>query len=86
MFASGLDAANMNQGIYGVANLETMTLEQQLLETLHVLPPEQQAEVVDFAAFLKRRLDNARQPPGGGAGAAADAGWSRTCGMERRDL
>jgi hypothetical protein len=45
---------------------ETMTLEQRLLETLHALPPEQQAEVVDFAAFLKHRLDEARQPASDG--------------------
>jgi hypothetical protein len=44
----------------------TMTLEQQLLETLHTLPPAQQAEVVDFAAFLKHRLNEARAPTGEG--------------------
>lgn len=40
-----------------------MTLEQQLLTDLHLLPPEQQAEVADFAAFLRYRLEAAR-PPG----------------------
>lgn len=30
-----------------------MTIEEQLLETLHQIPPELQAEVVDFAAFLR---------------------------------
>jgi len=32
-----------------------MTIEEQLLETLRQLPPELQAEVVDFAAFLRYR-------------------------------
>jgi hypothetical protein len=32
-----------------------MTIEEQLLETLHQLPPELQAELVDFAAFLRDR-------------------------------
>jgi hypothetical protein len=30
-----------------------MTLEQQLLMDLHALPPEQQAEVADFAAVRR---------------------------------
>jgi hypothetical protein len=32
-----------------------MTVEEQLLEILHTLAPEQQAEVLDFAEFLRRR-------------------------------
>ena len=32
-----------------------MTTEEQLLETLHQLPPELRAEVADFAAFLRHR-------------------------------
>ncbi len=32
-----------------------MTIEEQLLETLYHLPPELQAEVVDFADFLRYR-------------------------------
>ena len=33
-----------------------MTVAEQLLEILHALPPEQQAEVLDFAEFLRLRL------------------------------
>ena len=40
-----------------------MTIEEQILETLHALPPEQQAEVLDFAEFLRLRLKSAPQPP-----------------------
>jgi len=41
-----------------------MTIEEQLLETLHALPPQQQAEVVDFAAFLRHRLAASKQTTG----------------------
>jgi len=43
-----------------------MTLDQQLLTDVHALPPEQQAEVADFAAFLRYRLETAHplQPIG----------------------
>jgi hypothetical protein len=37
-----------------------MTLEQRLLTDLHALPPEQQVEVADFAAFLRHRVELAR--------------------------
>ncbi|HEX9867773.1 MAG TPA: DUF2281 domain-containing protein [Candidatus Tectomicrobia bacterium] len=40
-----------------------MTVEEQLLETLHTLPPAQQAEVLDFAEFLRLRLNPAPQLP-----------------------
>jgi hypothetical protein len=39
-----------------------MTIEEQLLEDLHHLPPEQQAEVVDFAAFLRYRAAHRVRP------------------------
>jgi hypothetical protein len=45
-----------------------MTLEQQLLMDLHALPPEQQAEVADFAAFLRYRRTTARVPQSTGEG------------------
>ncbi len=32
-----------------------MTLEDQLLVTIRVLPPERQREVLDFAEFLTRK-------------------------------
>ncbi len=32
-----------------------MTIEEQRLQTLHQLPPELQAELVDFATFLRCR-------------------------------
>lgn len=32
-----------------------MPIAEQILETLHELAPEQQAEVLDFAAFLRQR-------------------------------
>ena len=38
-----------------------MTIEEQLLETLHALPPAQQAEVLDFAEFLRRRVQPAAE-------------------------
>ena len=38
-----------------------MTVEEQLLETLHALPPAQQAEVLHFAEFLRLRLKPAPQ-------------------------
>jgi len=34
-----------------------MTVEQQIVEVLHGLPPGQQTEVLDFAAFLRHRLE-----------------------------
>jgi hypothetical protein len=40
-----------------------MTIEEQIVETLHALPPEQQAEVLDFAEFLRLRLRPVRQVP-----------------------
>jgi hypothetical protein len=40
-----------------------MTVEEQLLETLHTLPPAQQAEVLDFAEFLRLRIQPALQLP-----------------------
>ena len=40
-----------------------MTIEEQLLETLHILPPAQQEEVLDFAEFLRLRLKPAPQVP-----------------------
>lgn len=40
-----------------------MTIAEQLLETLRELPPEQQAEVLDFAAFLRQRATAAQEPP-----------------------
>lgn len=49
-----------------------MTIEEQILETLHALPPEQQAEVLDFAEFLRLRLKSAPQPP---AEQAPAEGW-----------
>jgi len=33
-----------------------MTIAERILETLQDLPPQQQAEVLDFAAFLRDRL------------------------------
>jgi hypothetical protein len=39
-----------------------MTIEEQLIATLHDLPPQQQAEVMDFAAFLRDRLQRTSQP------------------------
>ena len=43
-----------------------MTVEEQLLETLHALPPAQQAEVMDFAEFLRLRVKPAPQVSGAG--------------------
>jgi hypothetical protein len=43
-----------------------MTVEEQLLEVLHALPREQQAEVLDFAEFLRLRLKPAPQVPAAG--------------------
>ncbi len=40
-----------------------MTVEEQLLEVLHALPREQQAEVLDFAVFLRLRFKPAPQLP-----------------------
>ncbi|AUB84374.1 DUF2281 domain-containing protein [Candidatus Thiodictyon syntrophicum] len=39
-----------------------MTIDEQLLETLHQLPPDLQAEVVDFAAFLRYRAPHRSHP------------------------
>jgi hypothetical protein len=43
-----------------------MTIEEQIVETLHALPPEQQAEVLDFAEFLRLRLRPVREAPAAG--------------------
>jgi hypothetical protein len=43
-----------------------MTVEEQLLEVLHALSPEQQAEVLDFAEFLRLRVKPAPQAPAAG--------------------
>ena len=40
-----------------------MTIEEQILETLRALPPEQQAEVLDFAELLRLRVTPVPQPP-----------------------
>jgi hypothetical protein len=40
-----------------------MTIEEQLLEILHTLPPAQQAEVLDFAEFLRLRSKPVPQLP-----------------------
>jgi hypothetical protein len=40
-----------------------VTVEEQILETLHTLPPAQQAEVLDFAEFLQLRLKPTSQLP-----------------------
>ncbi len=32
-----------------------MDIEAQLLETIRALPPERQAEVIDFVEFIKQR-------------------------------
>lgn len=32
-----------------------MSVEEQVIATLRMLPPERQAEVLDFAEFLKQR-------------------------------
>jgi hypothetical protein len=39
-----------------------MTIAERILETLQDLAPEQQAEVLDFAAFFRTRA-RAAQPP-----------------------
>ena len=39
-----------------------MTMAEQILETLHELAPEQQAEVLDFAAFLRQRAKATQEP------------------------
>lgn len=41
-----------------------MTIAEQILDTLRDLNPEQQTEVLDFAAFLRTRA-MAAQPPAG---------------------
>jgi len=43
-----------------------VTVEEQLLEILHALPPALQAEVLDFAEFLWLRLKPAPQLPAAG--------------------
>jgi hypothetical protein len=40
-----------------------MTVEEQIVETLHALTPEQRAEVLDFVEFLRLRLRPVRQVP-----------------------
>lgn len=39
-----------------------MTIAEQILDTLRDLMPEQQAEVLDFAAFLRTRANAAQAP------------------------
>ena len=43
-----------------------MTVEEQILETLYTLPAAQQAEVLDFAEFLRLRMKPAPQAPAAG--------------------
>jgi hypothetical protein len=37
----------------------TMTVDQRLLQTLHVLPAARQQELLDFAEFLRSQTDEA---------------------------
>jgi hypothetical protein len=39
-----------------------MTIEQQVLEKLHDLPPEKQKEVLDFVDFLKEKNEGPKKP------------------------
>ena len=41
-----------------------MTIAERILETLQDLPPQQQAEVLDFAAFLRDRLPHGSEGEG----------------------
>ncbi|MEA3641187.1 MAG: DUF2281 domain-containing protein [Lamprobacter sp.] len=38
-----------------------MNIEAQILSTVRVLPPERQAEVLDFASFLQQRVKNSKE-------------------------
>ncbi|MCG6860777.1 MAG: DUF2281 domain-containing protein [Chromatiaceae bacterium] len=40
-----------------------MTMAEQILETLQELDPAQQAEVLDFAAFLRQRAKATQESP-----------------------
>jgi hypothetical protein len=40
-----------------------MTITEQILATLHDLPPERQVEVLDFADFLRQRSKTAHEAP-----------------------
>ncbi|HEY9721158.1 MAG TPA: DUF2281 domain-containing protein [Oscillatoriaceae cyanobacterium] len=37
-----------------------MAIEQEILDTLHQLPPERQQELLDFAKFLAQRSERER--------------------------
>jgi hypothetical protein len=37
-------------------------MAEQIVEALHELTPKQQAEVLDFAAFLRQRAKAAQEP------------------------
>jgi hypothetical protein len=39
-----------------------MSVEEQVIATLRTLPPERQAEVLDFAEFLKQRNPPSKEP------------------------
>lgn len=39
-----------------------MITEERIITILRELPPERQAEVLDFAEFLKKRIPHARLP------------------------
>ena len=39
-----------------------MSIESQVLETLRTLPPERQAEVLDFVEFIKHRTETPSGP------------------------
>jgi hypothetical protein len=39
-----------------------MTIEQQVVEKLRVLPPEKQQEVLDFVDFLKEKNGGTQKP------------------------
>ncbi|NJM12105.1 MAG: DUF2281 domain-containing protein [Synechococcaceae cyanobacterium SM1_2_3] len=40
-----------------------MNVEEQIIATLRVLPPERQIEVLDFAEFLNQRIMSAAKMP-----------------------
>jgi len=40
-----------------------MIQDNQLLESFHALPPDKQAEVVDFIAFLNAKQESVQQSP-----------------------
>lgn len=39
-----------------------MNIEAQILSAVRVLPPERQAEVLDFAGFLQQRVRQCQEP------------------------